>query len=218
MNPLDELFLKYGTDKSSKHHNFAEVYHPALAPLRPSTRTVLEIGIFGITPDNAGASLKAWADYFPNATIYGVDLNDYTFLNCHNIKTIIADQAIVPDNLARVANLVGDNIDLIIDDGGHHMHQQQISLGYLFKLLRPGGCYIIEDLQTSYFDICNPTHTAYNTMLMLEVFKHTGIIQSEHIPEAERLYLQEHIASCDIHRIVPFASETALIWKRGQRD
>lgn len=215
MNVLDQLFLRYGTDKSSKVHNYASVYHPALERLRFSTRKVVEIGIFGTTPENAGASLKAWSEYFPNATIYGVDLHDYSFLDNDRIKTIVADQAIVPGNLERVAETVGNNIDLLIDDGGHQMHQHQISLGFLFKLLRPEGCYIIEDLQTCYHEISNPSGTAYNTMLMLEVFKHTGILQSDHISEADRLYLQQQIRSCEIHKIAPFRSETALLWKNG---
>jgi len=214
MNLLDELFLKYGTDKSSRAHNYAEVYHRALNPTRLFVKKVLEIGIFGTTPHNAGASLKSWAEYFPNAAVYGVDLNDYSFLETDRIRTIVADQAIIPANLERVAGIVGGDIDLIIDDGGHQMHQQQTSLGYLFRDLKCGGYYIIEDLQTSYHDINNPTGTQFNTMLMLEVLHHTGALLSDHIPEADKLYIQEHVASCEIYKIVPFSSETALIGKR----
>ena len=215
MNLLDELFLKYETDKSSKKHNFASVYHPAFDQVRHAVRTVVEIGIFGTTPQNAGASLKAWADYFPNAIVYGVDLYDYSFLDTGRIRTIIADQGIIPGNLDRVVATVGEDIDLIIDDGSHHMHHQQITLGYLFRHLRQGGCYVIEDLQTSYHDICNPTGTQYNTMLMLEVLKHTGTVLSDHIADADKVYIQEHLAACEIFKVTPFESETALLWKRG---
>ena len=40
--------------------------------------------------------------------------------------------------------------DIIIDDGGHYMQQQLLSLIYLFPRLREGGIYIIEDVHTSY--------------------------------------------------------------------
>jgi predicted O-methyltransferase YrrM len=40
--------------------------------------------------------------------------------------------------------------DLIVDDGGHSMKQQQASLEGLWDALKPGGVYIIEDLLTSY--------------------------------------------------------------------
>jgi len=41
--------------------------------------------------------------------------------------------------------------DVIVDDGGHSMKQQITSLVHLFPKVRPGGVYVIEDLQTSYF-------------------------------------------------------------------
>lgn len=215
MNILDSLFTKYGTDKSSKGHNFAGVYHEALHTLRHEAKAILEIGIFGTTPENAGASLKAWAEYFPNAHIYGVDLFDYSFLNSERITTIVADQGIVADNLERVIATTGDNLDLIIDDGSHQMHHQQITLGYLFKHLRSGGYYILEDLHTSYHAISNPSATEYNTMLMLEMLCHTGTLLSDHIQDVDKKYIQDHIESCTIHRITPFASETALLRKRA---
>ena len=43
-----------------------------------------------------------------------------------------------------------NKFDVIIDDGGHTMNQQRTSLITLSPLVRPGGLYIIEDLETSY--------------------------------------------------------------------
>lgn len=43
-------------------------------------------------------------------------------------------------------------LDIIIDDGGHTMDQQLTSLQLLWKLIRPGGVYVIEDLGTSYLE------------------------------------------------------------------
>ena len=40
--------------------------------------------------------------------------------------------------------------DIIIDDGGHTMNQQKTSFLTLLPLVRPGGFYVIEDLETSY--------------------------------------------------------------------
>eukprot|EP01105_Mastigella_eilhardi_P006118 TRINITY_DN1772_c0_g1_i3.p2 TRINITY_DN1772_c0_g1~~TRINITY_DN1772_c0_g1_i3.p2 ORF type:complete len:118 (-),score=36.72 TRINITY_DN1772_c0_g1_i3:83-436(-) len=56
----------------------------------------------------------------------------------------------------------GGGFDVIVDDGGHSMRQQQTSLWHLWRALRPGGTYVVEDLQTSvitrYLDA--PTTTA----------------------------------------------------------
>jgi len=48
----------------------------------------------------------------------------------------------------QIYGLIGDNFDIIIDDGGHTMKQQQISLKYLFNAVKPGGYYVLEDLHT----------------------------------------------------------------------
>lgn len=40
--------------------------------------------------------------------------------------------------------------DIIIDDGGHTMNQQKTSFMVLLPLVRSGGIYVIEDLETSY--------------------------------------------------------------------
>lgn len=43
--------------------------------------------------------------------------------------------------------------DIIIDDGGHTMNQQRTSFIALLPLVRSGGYYVIEDLETSYMPI-----------------------------------------------------------------
>lgn len=48
--------------------------------------------------------------------------------------------------------------DVIVDDGGHSMKQQIVSLRTLFKHVKPGGFYILEDLLTSYFWFDGPWH------------------------------------------------------------
>jgi hypothetical protein len=42
--------------------------------------------------------------------------------------------------------------DLVIDDGGHSMEQQQTSLKVLSSYMKPHGIYAIEDIETSYYE------------------------------------------------------------------
>jgi hypothetical protein len=43
-------------------------------------------------------------------------------------------------------------ISLIVDDGSHHPDHQLLSFSMLFQqLLQPGGLYILEDVETSYW-------------------------------------------------------------------
>jgi mannitol-1-phosphate/altronate dehydrogenase len=57
--------------------------------------------------------------------------------------------------------------DIIIDDGGHSMKQQITSFTHLFAKVRHGGVYIIEDLQTSYFNTTDSGYLVKNTTIEL---------------------------------------------------
>ena len=64
---LTEIGIKYHTDKAYEHE-YTSLYEKHFKPIRKLTNKLLEIGIY------KGASLKMWAEYFPNAHIYGLDL------------------------------------------------------------------------------------------------------------------------------------------------
>jgi hypothetical protein len=53
--------------------------------------------------------------------------------------------------MLEVKNVDGD-LDFIIDDGSHHPEHQITSFIYLFEHgLKPGGIYIIEDIEMNYW-------------------------------------------------------------------
>lgn len=85
-----------------------------------------------------------WLDYFPNAQIHGFDITSYFHSSSDRLKLWFGNQ----ENRGDLRQLPHD-FDIIIDDGGHTMLQQQISLAELFGHLSAGGTYIIEDLHTS---------------------------------------------------------------------
>jgi RHS repeat-associated protein len=62
---LDEIGLKFGTDKSSIYHNYLPFYER----YRNEPMKLLEIGVAG------GASLAMWTEYFPNSAIVGADID-----------------------------------------------------------------------------------------------------------------------------------------------
>lgn len=64
---LEELFNKYGCDKAVKH-NYHTVYEPEFDTIRNESINILEVGVF------KGDSVRAWLEFFPNATIYGIDI------------------------------------------------------------------------------------------------------------------------------------------------
>jgi hypothetical protein len=45
-----------------------------------------------------------------------------------------------------------NQLDLIVDDGSHHPEHQKVSFSFLFdKGLKPGGIYIVEDIEMNYW-------------------------------------------------------------------
>ena len=56
-------------------------------------------------------------------------------------------------DLQNIKNLLTNkNLFLIIDDGSHHPDHQILTFNYLFPLLIEEGIYIIEDIETSYWN------------------------------------------------------------------
>lgn len=138
---LHELALEQGTDKAS--HGFCRFYDPWLSELRHKPINLLEVGIF------KGSSLKMWRDYFECGTIFGADISSEALQTVENedrITTVLCNQE-KPEELINLFK--GQMFDIIIDDGGHTMLQQQLTLKYLLPRLKREGIFIMEDLHTS---------------------------------------------------------------------
>jgi hypothetical protein len=147
---LDQLARKHGSDKGPEPvgglsgKGYTAVYSSFFESLRQRELVLLEIGVA------RGASLRMWEEYFPNARIFGVDVDpDCTRYESDRTSVLIGDQADVAF-LQRLVDVVAAPLDIVIDDGGHHMYQHQTSLEFLFPNVVGGGLYCIEDLHTSY--------------------------------------------------------------------
>lgn len=148
MDELSELAKKYGTDKFS--HKYTPVYNEIFQYIRNDVRKVLEIGIEG------GCSLKMWGKYFPNARVYGVDILDMELILSRirvdgtemSRDNIIIGDIIDIKTIEKIKLCVGNNIDIIIDDGSHLSKDQIFTFNELFLLLKDKGYYIIEDINT----------------------------------------------------------------------
>jgi hypothetical protein len=147
MRTLTEIINANESDKGTTirwAHNYTSAYERWFEPIRDEPIRLLEIGV--CDPAAPGASLNAWYEYFPKATIYGFDIVDAHRFDNDRITTFVGDQS-SPKDLAQLAESSGGDFDVIIDDGSHHAAHQQISLAALFGHLKPGGLYFIEDLQ-----------------------------------------------------------------------
>jgi SAM-dependent methyltransferase len=197
---LSELCHRYNSDKCSNQHNFIEYYERLFASQRDSIKRFFEIGILN------GASHMIWRDYFnDDAKIFGIDLRDYSYQQDKgNIFTFVADQANRGD-LQKFIDAYGGDFDVILDDGGHAMDHQQVSLGFLFKHVKPGGYFIIEDVHTSLPEFYNEEYFGVNkdgtntTLYMIEQYIRTSRIMSQYMTPEEMMYLQLNIENIELN-------------------
>jgi 23S rRNA U2552 (ribose-2'-O)-methylase RlmE/FtsJ len=137
---LHQLGLKHSTDKGIVHH-YLLVYEKYLYLLREDIHDVLEVGV------DLGRSLRMWRDYFPNASIVGMDINpECKAQDGARIWVAIGDST-KADEVER--ELGGQMFDLIVDDGSHIPKDQLMTLCWLWPHLRLGGLYFIEDIDQS---------------------------------------------------------------------
>ena len=197
-NVLDEIAIKYGTDKSSRHHNYTEGYYAAFADLRLRELKVLEIGIAD------GASLKMWEEFFSHSRIFGVDKDpSVTRFETDRTKVFIGDQG-DEEFLAEIVKSTGA-LDIVIDDGSHHPEHQRLGLALLFPHLSEDGIYVIEDLCCSYLEsygpnagLGNPGNTVEYLKGLLDVIhgeaQHGGVVGDEVASKVKAVYFFPRIA------------------------
>ena len=180
------------TDKGPSLHHYTEVYEPLLFPWKNDPIAIFEIGIAD------GGSLKMWQQYFPNATIVAADIEDKSRFANARVKTVVADQA-QRDQLQRAVDAGGGRFDVLLDDGGHTMEQQQVSLGYLFMFVKPGGYYLLEDVHTSVPELwpgygVDPDG-GNSTLKMIQDFMGSAppVFRSRYMLPQELAYLNEHV-------------------------
>lgn len=162
---LNALCDKYGTDKGEVavdghpypwvSHSYADFYETRFGHCRHAITTVFECGLGSFRADlpwnmgaqgRPGASLRVWRDYFPNARIFGADIDAEALFQEDRISTHRVDQT-SPAAIAAMWDAIPvEAFDLIIDDGLHQFDAGVCLFENSFHKLRPGGLYIIEDV------------------------------------------------------------------------
>jgi hypothetical protein len=149
IDPLTRLAIKYGTDKWGPHF-YTPLYHQLLGHLRDRPVRLLEIGVGGSGLKTlGGASLAMWADYFPNGEITSLDIDAKQLKLCPRVKIYVGSQD-DPMVLKKVCDERGP-FDVILDDGSHVPKHVVTTFHILFPMLKDGGIYIIEDVQTTFW-------------------------------------------------------------------
>lgn len=228
MSTIDWLLRKHKSDKET-FHGYGYLYEEYFNPLKDEEITLFEIGVQG------GHSIKAWVDYFENGKIIGADIDFSTKVNhglkgnresilhlCHEFDA--ADR----EELKPFVSEHG-KFDIIIDDGGHNMIDQQISLGYLFKYLKPNGIYVIEDLEIQNYKLNEKTFNKFNldrlghkvkkennTLDMIRNIISNKKVASEYMTKKEKKYLENNIKDIKLYDSRNTKDQICFITKVGK--
>jgi hypothetical protein len=145
MSILNEIGIKYGTDKSSLIHDYLRKYEKYIPYKREDKLKILEIGVLN------GGSTRTWKEYFYNSEIIGIDINPECKIHEEErIKIEIGSQ--IDDVFLREVSEKYGPFDMILDDGSHINSHVIFSFQKLFPFLKSQGIYIVEDVCTSYWN------------------------------------------------------------------
>eukprot|EP01036_Dinobryon_divergens_P027318 gene27318-36072_t len=184
-----------------KWEHFIAIYDEIFIPYRNlKDFRLLEIGV------QNGGSLQIWSSYFgPGSDIVGVDVDEKvcTDLTFRNGITVYCMDIVEVDE-STLSSL--GHFDVIIDDASHNSFQVTRAFERLFPLLRPGGIFVVEDIEHSYFaESSGGLQVPQSTM---EYFKGlTDVINFYSIgADAQQLFDAEYVAKYGPENTLYFAA------------
>ncbi len=148
---LGKLLDAYGSDKACGH-NYHHLYAHILGPRRTEPLRIFEVGLGSPNLDvtgnmgagaRAGASLRAFRDFCPNAVVFGADVDKRVLFSEHHILTLFVDQT--EPSTFKTAEGFGP-FDFIVDDGLHSTHANLATMSFAVRTLAPRGWFIVEDI------------------------------------------------------------------------
>lgn len=127
-----------GDGDKGTFHSYIDIYEKYFSSIQHEKFNLLEIGILN------GKSIKMWCEFFTNANIFGVDVNEKTHLNLADNRTFIFHANAARDTF--IEYIADYMFRVIIDDGSHLLQDQIASFNILKGKIEPKGLYIIEDV------------------------------------------------------------------------
>lgn len=151
------LFERYHIDKMNPN-GYHHLYLKLLEPIKDKVTNVLEVGLGTTDPTlvsnmsfavktgyQTGNSLRVWKEFFPNASVYGVDVDEKAIFQEDRITTFACDSMNV-SKMQSILDLLDKKFDLIIDDGLHTLEGNLGTLESTLPYLAEDGIYIMEDI------------------------------------------------------------------------
>ena len=192
MHSIQRDFADAGSARTDKiaHHGYHRFYPWFLGAFRGKPIRLLEIGL-----DQLG-SIDLWRRYYvENLDLHGID-RDEKPLAGQDVSFHKVDQS-SPAELRQFVASAGQAFDVIVDDGSHIPEHQLLSLEILWPLLSPGGVYILEDTETSFWGKSELYGYPFdsndaNSNLINQLRAAIDAVNFEFLPQKARRELQKH--------------------------
>jgi hypothetical protein len=152
------IMTKYGSDKGRLNY-YTPIYSALFKDRCNEPVRIFELGLgtnntelpSNMGPYGApGASLRGWRELFPNARVYGADVDRSILFEEDRIKTFYCnqlDQSSIRDLWSNPG--LNEGADILIEDGLHTLEANISFLEGSLRHLRPGGIYVTEDIMLS---------------------------------------------------------------------
>ena len=197
------------TSSKIKGHGYSIFYQKYFENLRSNNLKILEVGSFH---GNASAALYF---YFKKSKLFAADIYPdlfrYRSNRIENFYVNSSDENSIQKN---IIDKFSDNFDIIIEDAGHSLKDQIISLFMLFKKLNSGGLFIIEELDfpdtRKDMNLMNEKPTLREILLKFK--KEKKLLNSKYIQKNDRDNFLDSIESLEIYK--GNFNEIAILRKR----
>ena len=185
------------TSSKIKGHGYSIFYQKYFENLRSNNLKILEVGSFH---GNASAALYF---YFKKSKLFAADIYPdlfrYRSNRIENFYVNSSDENSIQKN---IIDKFSDNFDIIIEDAGHSLKDQIISLFMLFKKLNSGGLFIIEELDfpdtRKDMNLMNEKPTLREILFTLK--REKKLLNSKYIQKNDRDNFLDSIESLEIYR------------------
>ena len=185
------------TSSKIKGHGYSIFYQKYFENLRSNNLQILEVGSFH---GNASAALYF---YFKKSKLFAADIYPdlfrYRSNRIENFYVNSSDENSIQKN---IIDKFSDNFDIIIEDAGHSLKDQIITLFMLFKKLNSGGLFIIEELDfpdtRKDMNLMNEKPTLREILLKFK--KEKKLLNSKYIQKNDRDNFLDSIESLEIYR------------------
>ena len=194
---LDKLFIHFNCDKGShcffdkekiSSHNYSVFYDKYFKNFKKDKINLLELG------SHEGKGLASFFFYFPNSYLIGANINPFQMqFNSKRISELFVDVS-SSRSIYLLSDYLKKDLDIIIDDASHNLKDILTAFSILFKKLKKGGCYVIEDMdQFKALKELNPYSGESTPLEILESINNKQDFKTSFIDDESKKYLIENI-------------------------